>query len=199
MQAKIIAKKQLYSGFFKINQYEVEHDLFEGENTSTVIRECFERGHASAILAFDPILDNVILIEQFRIGVKVNQENGWVYEVIAGIIEHNQTPEDVAIRESQEEAGCHILALEPICQYYTSPGGSTETLFLYCGAVDSRNVEGFYGLAEEGEDIRALVIDYKIAINWLNVGKLNNASTIISMQWLILNHARLVKKWKKIY
>ncbi|MFK5892080.1 MAG: NUDIX domain-containing protein [Pseudomonadota bacterium] len=199
MQATIIEKKQVYSGFFNLNQYKITHDLYSGDVSPVLIRECFERGPASGVLAFDPIRDKVVLIEQFRIGAFVNNESGWVYEIIAGIIEDNQSPEDVAIRESEEEAGCVLLDLEPICNYYSSPGGTSEILYLYCAAVDSRDIAGHYGLTEEGEDIKAIVLDYKEAVRWLEAGKLNNASTIICMQWLTINHDTMVKKWQKVY
>jgi len=199
VEAKILDKKQVYSGFFNVNQYKVEHDLFVGGRSPALIRECFERGPATGVLAFDPIRDKVVLIEQFRIGAFVNNESGWVYEIIAGINENNQKPEEVAYRESEEEAGCSLLALEPICNYYSSPGGTSEVLYLYCGAVDSRNIEGYYGLEEEGEDIKAMVVDFDKAVKWLEAGKLNNASTIICMQWLIIHHDRIVNKWQGIY
>lgn len=196
---KFLIKKQVYSGFFKLAQYTLEHDLFTGGKSPVLVRECFERGPASGVLAFDPIQDKVVLIEQFRIGAFVANESGWVYEIIAGIIEDNQTPEEVALRESEEEAGCTLLDLEPICNYYSSPGGTSEVLHLYCGAVDSSHITGYYGLQEEGEDIRALVLGFDEAVKWLESGKLNNASTIICMQWLIIHHDRLVNKWHGIY
>ena len=199
MQATIINKKQVYSGFFNVNQYKIKHDLFSGGQSPVLTRECFERGPASGVLAFDPIQDKLVLIEQFRIGDFANNKSGWVYEIIAGIIEDNQTPEEVAIRESEEEAGCVLLDLEPIYNYYSSPGGTSEILYLYCAAVDSRNIAGHYGLSEEGEDIKAIVLDFKEAVEWLESGKLNNASTIICMQWLMLHHDEMIKKWQGIY
>jgi ADP-ribose pyrophosphatase len=199
VKVDILKKKQVYSGFFSVYEYKLKHELFAGGESEEIIRECFERGPASGVLAFDPIADKVVLIEQFRIGVKANGENGWVNEIIAGIIEENQTPEQVAVRESEEEAGCKLIEIESICQYYTSPGGTSETLYLYCAAVNSQGISGNYGLKEEGEDIRAFTLEYSEAVLWLNDGKLNNASTIICMQWLILNHDRLLNKWKDIY
>ncbi len=198
MKAIIHNKKQVYSGFFSVSQYKLSHDLFAGGQSQELVRECFVRGAAAGVIAFDPIKDKIVLIEQFRIGVHANGEDGWIYEIIAGIIEPQQSPEEVARRESIEEAGCTLIDLESICQYYTSPGGTSEILHLYCGAVDSDNVSGIYGLKDEGEDIRAFTLDFSQAVLWLNQGKLNNASTIICMQWLILNHDRLIEKWKAL-
>lgn len=196
---ELVSVDAAYSGFFKLNQYRIKHSLFTGGMSAILNRECFERGHAVAVLAFDPIRDRVILLEQFRIGAWVHEQQGWMYEVIAGIIEKDQTPEQVAVREAIEEANCELLDMESICQYYSSPGGSSETLQLFCAAINSEGVEGIYGLASEGEDIRATVVDYSEAVEWLEAGKLNNASTVICMQWLMLNHERLLEKWADIY
>jgi len=196
---EIISQESAYSGFFKLNRYGLKHRLFAGPMSSLLHRECFERGHAVAVLAFDPIKNSVVLLEQFRIGAWVHEQKAWMYEVIAGIIEDQQTAKEVAHREAQEEAGCKLMDMEYICNYYSSPGGSSETLQLYCGAVNSEGIEGLYGLESEGKDIRAIVLDYAQAVEWLKEGKLNNASTIICMQWLMLNHERLVDKWKHLY
>lgn len=194
-----LSVESAYSGFFKLNRYTLKHRLFCGEMSPILHRECFERGHAVAVIAFDPIKDKVVLLEQFRIGAWVHNQDAWMYEVIAGIIEDKQSPEEVAYREAKEEAGCDLLALEHICNYYSSPGGSSETLQLYCAAVNSDGIEGLYGLETEGEDIKAIVVDFSQAMEWLDGGRLNNASTIICLQWLILNHQRLLNKWVNIY
>jgi len=196
---EIISQESAYTGFFKLNRYTLQHRLFAGPMSSILHRECFERGHAVAVLAFDPLQNKIVLLEQFRIGAWVHDQNAWMYEVIAGIIEEQQSPEEVAHREAEEEAGCKLLDMEYICNYYSSPGGSSETLQLYCAAVNSAGVEGLYGLESEGEDIRAVVVDYAQAVDWLDEGKLNNASTIISLQWLMLNHTRLIDKWQNVY
>ncbi len=199
MTVKINKKKTVYQGFFTVSEYHLQHTLFSGEMSPDIIRECFHKAPAVGVLAFDPILDRVVLLEQFRIGAKVNGESGWIFEIIAGIIDTQQTANAVAQREALEEAGCELLDMEPVCEYYTSPGATPEIMHLFCAAIDSRGVGGIFGVAEEGEDIRALVVDYQQAIQWLHDGRLNNATTIIAMQWLMLNHERLREKWKDIY
>ena len=200
----LIHKETGYDGFFSIRQYAVQHALFSGGKSRVVVRECLERGHAVGVLAYDPWLDNIILLEQFRIGAYVNIASGnsavdtdspWLYEIIAGIVESGESHEAVAHREALEEAGCDLLELETIGDFYSSPGGSSETTKLYCGCVHSENTAGVYGLAEEGEDIRAKVVSFSKAVRWLKEGRLNNASTIISMQWLMLHHDEVKQKW----
>lgn len=200
----IIKKKSTHSGFFSINQYSLQHRKFDGEKTRELTRECFERGHAVGVLAYDPWQDNIVLIEQFRIGAHIyqlekpeeNRESPWLLEIIAGIVEPGESQIDVAHREAKEEAGLQLLALEPIGDFYSSPGGSSETTQLYCACVKSNGVGGIHGLEEEGEDIRVLVIPFSDAVQLLNHGRLNNASAMIAMQWLMLNRTELQVKWQ---
>ena len=96
------------------------------------------------------------------------------------------------MRECKEEAGCDIVRLETIHDYYVSPGGTTEHCSLFCGLVDSEGVGGIHGLANENEDIRVIVIDADEAYAWLREGHIKSSATIIALQWLELNESRLV-------
>ncbi len=140
------------------------------------MRECLERGHAVGVLAYDPWLDNIILLEQFRIGAYVNiaskniiadTNTPWLYEIIAVIVEAGESHEDVAYREAIEEADCTLLHLKFIAGFYSSPGGNSETTKLFCACVNSKDVDGIYGLEEEGEDIRVMVVSFEKAVQWL--------------------------------
>jgi len=112
------------------------------------------------------------------------------------MVEPGESQQDVAHREALEEAGCTILMMEPIGDFYSSSGGCSETIQLYCGCVNSEGVGGIHGVEEEGEDIRVKVLDFDTAVEWLEAGRLNNASTMISMQWLMLNHDRIKQQWQ---
>ncbi|WP_198264018.1 NUDIX domain-containing protein [sulfur-oxidizing endosymbiont of Gigantopelta aegis] len=203
----IITKKSAYQGFFKVNQYTLQHGLFAGGKTRILTRECFERGHAVGVLAYDPWLDNIVLLEQFRIGayvygkeladdaVQSEKHSAWLLEIIAGIVDPGEAQVEVAHREAQEEAGLELLALESIGDFYASPGGTSETTQLYCACVNSQGAGGIHGLEEEGEDIRVRVVTYEEAVQLLKDGRLNNASAMIAMQWLMLNRVAMRTKW----
>lgn len=192
---EIIEKSPAYQGYFRIDRYRFRHRLFAGGWSGEIKREVFERGHAVGVLAYDPERDAVILIEQFRIGAVAAGVPAWQSEVIAGIIDEGETPEAVAHREAQEEAGCTIRDLVRICHYLVSPGGSSETVQLYCGRVDSTGVGGIHGLPEEHEDIRVEVVPFGEARERLLAGRFGNAPTIIALQWLILNRDMLRARW----
>lgn len=192
---EIIEKAVRYKGFFEIVRYRFRHRLFAGGWTGEIEREVFERGHAVAVLPYDPAADSVVLIEQFRIGALVAGFAPWQTEIVAGIIEENEAPEAVARRETMEEAGAQVGSLVPICRYLVSPGGASESVAVYCGRVDSRAVGGIHGLPEENEDIRVDVRSFARAMEDLSSGQIMNAVSIIALQWLALNRARLRKDW----
>ncbi len=194
-QWDIIDHQILFQGYFRIEQYTLQHELFAGGVSGAFTREIFERGHAVGVLPYDPQSDRVVLIEQFRAGVIGKLERPWLKEVVAGIIESGENEEQVALRECHEEAGCDIQQLEPITRYFVSPGGTTEQCALFCGRVDSQGVGGIHGLADEFEDIRVEVVELEQAAQWLEQGVINSAAAIISLQWLLLNRDRLRRIW----
>ncbi len=192
---ELVEKTTPYRGFFRIDVYRLRHKRFGGGWTEVMSRELFERGRATVVLPYDPARDAVVLIEQFRIGAYAAGLKPWLIEPVAGIVEPGETPEDVARREALEEAGCEIAELEPIGTVLPSPGGCSEVLHLYCGRVDSAGIGGIHGLAHEHEDIRAFVEPLDGALERLAEGEVNNASTVMTLQWLALNRERLKRKW----
>lgn len=185
---KVLNCEPLYQGFFQCNKYTLQHKLFSGEWGKPIQREFFERGKAVGLLAYDKHLDKLVLLEQFRFGAMQHKDSPWLFELIAGIVEEGEEPEQVAKREALEEAGLTIKDCQFMLSYYVSPGGTTETIDLFITDIDSREVqEGVYGLAEEGEDIRVHIVDREQAFQWLKTGKINNAATIIALQWLELH------------
>lgn len=184
----VISKKEtLFHGFFSAVRYHLKHTLFQGGWSKLLVRDVLIRDSAAGVLLYDPILDNVILVEQFRVGAFAAGEWPWIMEVVAGILDADETPESVAHREAMEEAGCEISSLRPITHYFSTPGVSSERIWLFCGLIDSRNAGGIYGLDTEGENIRVHVLSVEEAFNKMAKGETSNAATIIALQWLHLN------------
>jgi ADP-ribose pyrophosphatase len=181
---KILQQQIVYQGHFQLEQWKVQFRLFNGGWSPPRLREVFERGEAVGVLLFDSNRDQLVLIEQFRVGIANKAKNPWLIEIVAGVIDKDERLVQVARRETQEETGLEIMNLLPICRYWVSPGGSTERMHLFCGQVDAELAQGIHGVVEEGEDIRLHVLNLKIAYNLLNQGKINNGSTIIALQWL---------------
>ena len=194
---EIIARETLYSGFFSMDLYRFRHRLFNGEMSGEIRREIFERGHAAVLLPFDPVRDEVVLVEQIRIAAYDVSESPWLLEMVAGMIEEGESVEDVARREALEEAGLVVGRTKPVLSYLASPGGTSERLSIMVGEVDATTAEGIHGLADENEDIRVHVVSREQAYQWVEEGKIDNAASVIALQWLQLHYQTLRNEWKK--
>jgi len=200
---EVLDKTTAYDGYFRIDRYRLKHKLFEGGWSGEMTREVFERGHVIALLPYDPDLDRVVLIEQFRVGVLAAQASRWfdddaspwLIECVAGVIDKNEDPEQVARRETLEETGCELLDLIPLYHFLPTAGGSSESVFLYCGRVDAAGAEGVYGITEEHENIRVFNVPAEDAFRMLDEGRIINSITIITLQWLRLNRDRIRAAW----
>ena len=191
----VLKKETLFQGYFKVDEYTLRHKKYEGGWTQPITREIFERGHASGMLPYDPVTDMVVLIEQFRLGAYAADYDPWLLEVPAGIIEAGQSAEEVARRETFEETGCTAKRMEHIADILVSPGGSSETLQLYCVEIDIHEADDVAGLEDEGEFIRVLKVSVQEALDFLEAGRMQNSTGIIALQWLKLNHLNIREKW----
>jgi ADP-ribose pyrophosphatase len=194
---EIQSKETVYQGFFRIDLYRLRHRLHRGGWTTPLSREVYERGRAVGVLLYDPKEDAVVLVEQFRLPYHLAGYAAWQVEVVAGIIGSNDgTAEDVARREAVEEAGIAIEgALVPVMRYMPSPGGSTETFDLFCGKVDATRAGGIYGLADEHEDTKVVVLPWRDALARLKAGEIVSGPTAFALYWLKSERARLRRAW----
>jgi ADP-ribose pyrophosphatase len=194
-RVEIVSQEVAYDGFFRIDRYRLRHRLFDGSWSAEITREVFERGRAAAVLPYDPRRDQVILCEQFRIGALHAPGGPWLLEIVAGIIPAGESPTEVVRREAIEESGCPVDALVPICEYFVSPGGTSERLSLFCGRVDASRAGGTHGLEEEHEDIRVVVMSAEEAIAQAQGGNIQAAAPIIALQWLHIHRDQLRRRW----
>ncbi|CAD5106522.1 NUDIX domain-containing protein [Zestomonas carbonaria] len=192
---EVLKREACFQGFYRLDRVELRHRQFAGGMGPTISRELFVRHDAVCVLPYDPQRDCVVLIEQFRVGAMNKASNPWLLELVAGLIDTDEQPEEVARREAQEEAGLELGALWPITQYFPSPGGSDELVHLFVGRCDSEGAGGVHGLAEEGEDIRVHVWPLEDALQAVKDGLINNAASIIALQWLALNRAEVRGLW----
>jgi ADP-ribose pyrophosphatase len=183
---KISEHKTLYEGFYTIESVKYSHSLHSGDMTGAIDVELFVRGDVVGLLPYDPVSDKVALIEQFRIGAMHNKPDPWLVQIIAGMIDTDETPEQVVIREAKEEAGIELASVELISRYIASPGASTEEVYVFYAETDLSQVEGTHGLVEEDEDILVKVMSADDAIALLDSGEIKNALSIIALQWFKL-------------
>lgn len=204
---ELVASEDVYNGFYRFTVNQLKHKKFQGGWSQTFSRELMVRPNAVGMLIYDPVLDVVALVEQFRVGAFMHahlSENPeachycpWLLEMVAGLIDKDELPEQVAIRESKEEAGVDITASKFVQRYLSSPGGSNEEFHIFCGKADLSTYQSgqIFGLPEENEDIRLHIIPLHTLFNYLDNGQLNNAHTIIAVQWLRFHYHELKEEW----
>ncbi|WP_029407540.1 NUDIX domain-containing protein [Thiomicrorhabdus sp. Milos-T2] len=184
------SNRMLFKGFFQVNLLEFSHSLYQGGSSPIVKREVFKRGEAVVVLLYDLSLEQVVLVEQCRAGavekaLKNNDiDQAWLLEPVAGMIDSGETKEQACIRECQEETGIMVSNLEYISQFYPSPGGCDEVLYLFASDIDSSDTHSHAGLASEDEDIRIVKLSFKDAKQQLTTGQFNVVSTYVALQWL---------------
>ncbi|MDG1688944.1 MAG: NUDIX domain-containing protein [Gammaproteobacteria bacterium] len=194
---EILSETTPFHGFFSVKRFELRHTLYKGGWSQTINREVFHRGNCAAVLLYDPDRDEVVMIEQFRMGaLQLSEEQAWLLEIVSGAIEEGETAENVAHRESLEEANCNIETLIKINEFFTSPGGTSELLTLFCGKIDTLDVGGLHGLASEDEDISVTAMKFDTAYQLLLEGKILSAIPIIALQWLYINRDSLRQQWQ---
>lgn len=187
----ITQQETLYQGYMRLCKITFDHALYQGGLHQAVQREILERGKAVGVLLYDPELQEFVMVEQVRVGAIKDEQSPWLLEIVAGMVEPNESEQEVAHREAAEEAGAAIKTLLPIQDYWVSPGGSDERVSLFLGIVDAQSVRDYAGLDEEHEDIKVLRIVRDDALKMLQAGHINNAMALIALQWFFLNEQSL--------
>jgi nudix-type nucleoside diphosphatase (YffH/AdpP family) len=183
-RVEIIAKSKVDKNFFQIEEARLRYERYDGTMAEEVVRLNLRRGDSVAAVVHDPANDTVILVEQFRYPTYENGP-GWLLELPAGTIEHHDDPAETLRRELLEEIGYIAVSVQPIQAFYLSPGGSSERLYLYYTLVASQDQTARGGgLEEEHEDIRIITLKTQDALARLHAGEINDAKTIVGLQWL---------------
>ncbi|MBN1479868.1 NUDIX hydrolase [candidate division KSB1 bacterium] len=188
MKVNVKHIKREYEGFFTLEKARLQFEKFDGSKSKEIERENFYRGDSVAALVYDSRNEKVTLVRQFRYPVySVDPEHAWLIELVAGRCEKNENPQETLVRELKEEMLISIVAeqLEYIGQFFLSPGGTSERIYLYAADVDLSNFEEQSGgREEEDENIQILHFSTRQVIDLLERGDFRDAKTIIALQWL---------------
>ncbi len=187
------AARRPYTNFFALEEHDIAFRRFDGTMSEVVNRAGFVGGDAVTVLPYDPLRDRVLVVEQFRFGPYLRGDpRPWVLEPVAGRIDPGESPQTCAHRETMEEAGLTLSALEHIADYYPSPGGVSEFVTSYIGIADLPDTAaGIGGVAHEAENIRAHVIPYQRLLNLVSTGEAGCGPLVLSALWLAQNRDRL--------
>ncbi|ENX31920.1 hypothetical protein F889_03810 [Acinetobacter colistiniresistens] len=181
----IESREPLFRGFIQVEKVSLKHRLFYREDYSTLIqRELVHRPEAAGVLLYNDQQQRFALIEQFRVGALNDPVSPWQLEIIAGVLDGDESPENCIRRESLEESGCEITELKHLFSFYPSAGACSEFFHLYVAEVNLPKDGGIFGMPDEGENIQLHLFDYSALEALLNNGRLRNAPVIMALQWL---------------
>ena len=182
---EVTSRETLFKGFLQVEKVSLRHRLFEKTGYTPILqRELIHRPEAAGVLIYNDQQQRFALIEQFRVGALDDAQSPWQLEIIAGVLDGDESPETCIRRESLEESGCEIDQLQHLFTFYPSAGACSEIFHLYAAATQLPEQGGIFGLEEEGENIQLHLIDYTDIPALLTNGRLKNAPVIMALQWL---------------
>tara|TARA_Y200000002_G_scaffold253240_1_gene209805 strand:- start:2283 stop:2864 length:582 start_codon:yes stop_codon:yes gene_type:complete len=184
---KILNKKNIYDGFFEMNEVTLKYQKYDGNWSNEVKRELFGGAQVSAVLPYDPKNKKIVLIQQFRPGTISKNSGNYLDEIVAGIIDPGESPEDTAKRECFEETGCTVKNLKSIQGYFPAPGSSESFYNLFLGEVIAPHKENIRGLKNENEDILVRSYSFEKVRAKMENKEIVNGLTLIALQWFFLN------------
>ncbi len=185
MNYSISEEKIVFNDHYKMVKAKITYDTFERKQITTT-RLAFERGDSVAILLLENDSDSILLTNQFRYPSCKNAD-GWLLEIPAGSVEENEKPETCIKREVMEELGYKIKTAKLLTTFYTSPGASTERVFLFFSEVSKNDkIAKGGGNESENEDIQLVKIPISEIIS--KIPEIKDAKTLLALQWFLLNH-----------
>jgi ADP-ribose pyrophosphatase len=182
MKVEIKEERVAYDDFFKIIVGRLRFEKFDGTMSKEVRRLSMERGDAVAVVLFNRQNNTLVLIRQFRYPVfrALKKKNGWLYELVAGVVEKGETPQEVVRREVMEEAGYKVKNLKLLTRIFPSPGGMSERIYIFYAEVAARKHSGG-GVASEHEDIRVIELPVAKVYEMVEQRMIEDAKTLVGL------------------
>ena len=182
---EIQSREYAFKGFVQVEKVSLRHRLFnQTEYTSAIQRELIRRKEAAGVLIYNDQQQKFALIEQFRVGAIDDEISPWQLEIIAGVLDGDESPESCIRRESIEESGCELNQSKHLFSFYPSAGACDEIFHLYVAQAALPAEGGVFGMPDEGENIQLHIIDYSDLSLLLKSNRLKNAPVIMALQWL---------------
>lgn len=190
---KVQATRQPYTDYFAVREDDLTFPTFAGSRSAAVSRSTFMGGDAVTVLPYDPQLDSVLIVRQFRHGPFVRGDaNPWTLEPAAGRIDPGENPETTARRELLEETGVEAKSLQRVAGYYPTPGAFSEFLISFVAVADLSDRDGATaGLDDEHEDIMSHVVIFDQLMEMIETGAANTGPLVLSALWLGHHRNRL--------
>ncbi|MEW6556468.1 MAG: NUDIX hydrolase [Elusimicrobiota bacterium] len=167
MKEKLLKKKKIYSG--KILNLFADDVILP--NRKKALREYIKQPNAVAVIPFVNT-KKIVLVKQYRYPIKKI-----TYELPAGKTVKNESPYNCVKRELEEETGFTSNNIKKLISYYPSTAFSTEKLHIFV----AKNLKKVDVKPDADEFIKPEIIDLKIAMDWIKMGKIEDAKTVIGL------------------
>lgn len=128
--------------------------------------------HDNAVAVVATREDKILLVKQYRISV-----DKIIYEVPAGMIEHDENPKDAALRELEEETGYRAKNIEYLTEFYSTPGFCTEKLSIFY----AKDLEFVGQNLDEDENLEVVEMPLEEAMSMIKSGEIMDGKTISSI------------------
>ncbi|MCF0049660.1 GDP-mannose pyrophosphatase NudK [Dyadobacter sp. LJ53] len=198
-RVKVVADEVLSNNWYTLKKYTFDYQRADGQ-WERQSREAYDRGNGAVILLYNRAKQTVLLTRQFRIPTYVNgNEDGMLIEACAGLLDRDNA-EDCIKRETEEETGYKIHAVEKIFEAYMSPGSVTEILYFFVAEYrDDMKVSNGGGSEQEQENIEVMELSFEKALAMVKTGEIRDAKTIMLLQYAQLNHLLAKNGQKESY
>jgi len=180
------ARRHGHAGFFTMDVVHLRAPRFDGSLGPEIEREVFVGVDAALVLPYDPVTDQVVVVEQLRLGAHLRGDpRPWTLEPVAGLVDAGERPDAAAHRETAEETGLTLHRLIPMPGGYASPGYSTDHFHCFLGLADiPAGAAWTGGKPDENEDIRAHRLPLDRALAMADSGEITVVPLITMLYWL---------------
>ncbi|KQT44494.1 NUDIX hydrolase [Aureimonas sp. Leaf454] len=179
-----IRRERLHDGFRPFERMTLTHRSIDGtREVGPLSREILSTGSVAIVVPYDPVLDAIVVLRQFRIGAALKTPNAAAIELPAGLIDEGEPADAGAARELKEETGLEALAIERCFTMMASPGLTDEYAIVFLALVDASDLADRAGLADEHEDIRPILAPVDALIEAVDAGRCENGFLIACTHW----------------
>jgi ADP-ribose pyrophosphatase len=190
VDVKILERKRLVPAYYAYDQYRFTHRGPAGD-VSEQTRVILQIGRVAAVITVDLARDEIVLLRQFRLAAHLATGRGEMVEIVAGRVEDGEDTLQAARRECREEIGAEPARLVPVLRFMPAAGVDHELATLFLADINAETIAARAGAANESEEIVPFRVSIDDALTALAAGTFVNGYTVIALQWLALNRARL--------
>lgn len=167
MPRELIESQNIFTGAV----FSVERDRLREENGLEIVREIVRHAGGAGCL---PLFDDgrVALVKQYR-----HPARRELLEIPAGKIEAGETPAECAMREVEQEIGFRVGHIEPLAEFYSTPGFCEERLYVYLATELERAEQNL----DHDEFVEIVYLSLTEAVAMAERGEIEDSKTIIAL------------------